>query len=270
MVVLDVGPQLHNRIESLEERSVQLVCGSHLCSLTERRNRTTASQGHATSCASQSPLCWARVVLVVTLLVRTLPGGCASIRISASVRRGTVACRLAGSALPLEPPICTGANTFPVLSSIPARSGFELCPPLSFQPQSATLVVNVAHRLFTLELAHTHDGSIDVADLERDPDFASIMKFQWYCLFPAVFQLVSACRNEIWDSSWVRRQSIRSLAENTHARPRSCPPRRAQHTTPRNGGMVLCVGSWPRRIQLRTPRLRPRPWEQGDSRCHPG
>ena len=55
-----------------------------------------------------------------------------------------------------------------------------------------------------------------------------------------------------WDSCLAWSQSIRSLAEKTHARPHKCPPRCVQRTNPRTDGVAFFMGWLPRRIQFRT------------------
>ena len=105
--------------------SVEIVSGSS----TECRCRTMASQDHATSCASRSLPCWVHAVLVAMLpegsqvrcvlhqlLVHKLPGAVHPSRslhlFVVELQHGVLQVL---PALPLEPPNCTGANTFPGL-----------------------------------------------------------------------------------------------------------------------------------------------------------
>ena len=64
-----------------------------------------------------------------------------------------------------------------------------------FVPQNAATCGERGASIVSLgaKLAHTHDGSADVAHLERDPDFASIAKSHRHCLLTVVFPFVSAC-----------------------------------------------------------------------------
>ena len=55
---------------------------------------------------------------------------------------------------------------------------------------------------------HTHDGSIDVTHLKRDPDFTSITKFHRYCLLIIVSQLVSTRWYQIGIPAWFENNSF--------------------------------------------------------------
>ena len=196
------------------------------------------------------------------------PWGCASIKISAPARCGTVArCPARSLALPLEHPTCTGANTFPGLIQHSNSQWFRTLSTTTlssfFVPQDTTTCRQRGASIipFGTKLAHTHDGSIDFTHKKRDPDLASIVKFHRYLI---AHRSVSVCVHlPIPDGdSWLGAMAIHSKSrgeDTTHAHLRNSPPIRAEHTNLCTGGMVLCVGSLPRCIQFRNSHLHPHP-----------